>query len=1172
MSREILADIINDFETTKFIRFFREKSRSFAPLRENLLQYEDDNFKNGWKLGEIKFAGGEEMSICTFRVNQPISERSGKKSQYEKAKRILRETQSDAGIFIFYDEKNHFRFSLIYANYRGTRRDWSSFRRFTYFVSPELTNKTFLQRIGAGDFSSLKEIKDAFSVEKVTRAFYADIANWYFWAVQESKFPKDAEKEASGRNIAVIRLITRLIFIWFMKEKGLIQKALFNYNDISGFLKDTSPENTTYYKAVLQNLFFATLNTKIEKRDFRSEIRGHKGYNPDFGKHYVFRYHQLFKNPQDIESYFNKIPFLNGGLFECLDDKDNRIYIDGFTATKKHQPEVPNFLFFSDETEVDLNEVYDTKNKKHKVMGLLNILSSYNFTIDENVPDDQEVALDPELLGKVFENLLASFNPETASTARKATGSYYTPREIVDYMVTQSLKAYFKANLNNIDTLDNKLEQLFSNDNNENPFSESDTLKMVKLTDNLRIVDPAVGSGAFPMGILNKLVFILSKLDPENKLWKEAQIEIVKAIPDPNIKNKMIKEIEDYFQTKKPDYWRKLYLIQKCIYGVDIQQIAVEIAKLRFFISLLVDEEIDKEKENWGIEPLPNLDFKLMQGNSLISEFMGINFDRDETNDLFRTEEDDLIDEFQQKKNEFQNEPDKVKKDRLKQEIEDLMIQIFETKLKRQRGDYFSKLKAIEDKYSVVPYEKQRNEVIGKKKQALCKKTDFDLESAEKQLRDFSSGQKTKPFFLWNLYFAEVFRGENQGFDIVIANPPYVSFGLRDAGKAKDEWANYMRANYPNSAEYKLSIYAIFMDKGIQLLRNRGVLSYITPDSFLLGRYFSKLRRFILRTCKIKEIVMFEKDFWESGVIGRPVVTVLKKELDTDLRESNMPFYKLYHSLNDFNTEIFRAFSYSQNYFNNTSYSRFTLFFEKSEKSLVDKLQVGSKSLSVFVTFASGLIGKKGKNEMISREKRGQDWHPGLLSGSEIKKYIVNYEGNFIHFDTKVLKSGFKDAHYFEPKILLRQTGDSLVAAYDDNNLLCLNNIHVGNLKDKKYSLKYILALLNSTLLSYYYRLISLETGRTMAQTDIETLELLPIKIPSADIQNKIVYLVDKILAITSRKDYDPKATCLRATHRQDSEPNKKVHEYEKQIDEMVYKLYGLTDEEIRIVEDSVNR
>ena len=546
-------------------------------------------------------------------INQFLRE-AAKKISMKRQKRILRETQSDVGIFIFYDEKDNFRFSLIYANYRGTRRNWSSFRRFTYFVSPELTNKTFLQRIGDSDFSSLKEIKEAFSVEKVTRAFYADIANWYFWAVQESEFPND-EKEASNRNIAVIRLITRLIFIWFMKEKGLIQKALFNYNDISGFLKDASPENTTYYKAILQNLFFATLNTKIEERDFRNEVRGYKGYNPDFGKHYVFRYQQLFKNPQDIESYFNKIPFLNGGLFECLDDKDNRIYIDGFTATKKHQPEVPNFLFFSDETEVDLNEVYDTKNKKYKVMGLLNILSSYNFTIDENVPDDQEVALDPELLGKVFENLLASFNPETASTARKATGSYYTPREIVDYMVTQSLKAYFKSNLNDnpvmsieevkplachcevakgnrsnlkiapplIDVLDHKLEQLFSVDNNENPFSELDTLKMVKLTDNLRIVDPAVGSGAFPMGILNKLVFILSKLDPENKLWKETQIKAVEAsVSDPILKNKLKEQIQAQFAEKNFDYGRKLYLIQKCIYGVDIQQIAVEIAKLRF--------------------------------------------------------------------------------------------------------------------------------------------------------------------------------------------------------------------------------------------------------------------------------------------------------------------------------------------------------------------------------------------------------------------------------------------------------------------------------------------------------------------------------------------------------------------------------------------------------------
>jgi len=590
MSRVILEDIIADFSPDNFVRFFREKSNKFAPRQESVAQHNDGDFKDGKKLGEITFAEAGQLAVFTFQVSQPLSERSGKKAQYEKGKKILKERQYDAGIFIFYDAKGNFRFSLIYANYLGKRRDWSVFRRFTYFVSREFTNKTFLQRIGDGDFSSLEKIKDAFSVEKVTKEFYEDIANWYFWAVQQSTFPKDAEAEKDGRNIAVIRLITRIIFIWFMREQGLVPKDLFEEKSISAMLKGISPESSTYYQAILQNLFFATLSTKKDERKFRSEIRGHKGYNPDFDNQNVFRFQELFKNPEKLKEYFGEMPFLNGGLFECLDDKPNGIYIDGFTDVKKNQPDVPNILFFSGERKADFNAAYGTKSTNYKVRGLLNILSSFNFTIDENSPDDQDIALDPELLGRVFENLLASFNPETSTTARKATGSYYTPREIVDYMVSESLKAYFKTHLSVIEDLDKKINQLFLTGSEENPFTSSESKKIVELIEGVRIVDPAVGSGAFPMGALNKLVFILNKADRGNELWKQAQLTAADAIPDSRIKQDTKNRIEEFFKGKNADYWRKLYLIQKCIYGVDKQQIAVEIAKLRFFISLLVDE------------------------------------------------------------------------------------------------------------------------------------------------------------------------------------------------------------------------------------------------------------------------------------------------------------------------------------------------------------------------------------------------------------------------------------------------------------------------------------------------------------------------------------------------------------------------------------------------------
>jgi type I restriction-modification system DNA methylase subunit len=194
--------------------------------------------------------------------------------------------------------------------------------------------------------------------------------------------------------------------------------------------------------------------------------------------------------------------------------------VDGFTETKKNQPEVPNELFFTDEHNADLNTEFGTSNRNYPVEGLINILSTYNFTIDENTIDDKDVALDPELLGKVFENLLASFNPETSTTARKATGSYYTPREIVDYMVEEALKGYFQTHLEDLENLKEKLAWLFGQNAQDNPFTPQESRRLVQLVENVRIVDPAVGSGAFPMGALNKLVFILAKLDPPKRVME----------------------------------------------------------------------------------------------------------------------------------------------------------------------------------------------------------------------------------------------------------------------------------------------------------------------------------------------------------------------------------------------------------------------------------------------------------------------------------------------------------------------------------------------------------------------------------------------------------------------------------------------------------------------------
>ena len=299
--------------------------------------------------------------------------------------------------------------------------------------------------------------EEVFDVELLNKRFYRELANWYFWALPQVDFPADIEKDDEKRRATgLIRLLTRLIFCWFLKEKGLVPEELFAEADLRKILKDLSPDASTYNEAILQNLFFATLNQRMGK-DFKGQPyrafakdEGFQKNRTNYGVDTLYRYEDHFHDPDMALEHFADVPFLNGGLFECLDrtqeGTDKKLYLDGFSRNKKKRPVIPNYLFFGSEHEEDLSGAYgDTKRKKEKVRGLLHILNAYKFTIVENTPVDQEIALDPELLGKVFENLLASYNEETKTTARKQTGSFYTPRPIVEYMVDESLKAHLSG-------------------------------------------------------------------------------------------------------------------------------------------------------------------------------------------------------------------------------------------------------------------------------------------------------------------------------------------------------------------------------------------------------------------------------------------------------------------------------------------------------------------------------------------------------------------------------------------------------------------------------------------------------------------------------------------------------------------------------------------------------
>ena len=361
--------------------------------------------------------------------------------------------------------------------------------------------------------------------------------------------------------------------------------------------------------------------------------------------HNVYRYEDAFQDSKKAVQVFSDIPFLNGGLFECLDktvgpkEKPEYVRIDGFSDRDDNPLVVPDFLFFGDEREVDLSAAYgETRFKRAKVRGLIQTFYRYKFTVTENTPIEEEIALDPELAGKVFENLLAAYNPETATTARKQTGSFFTPREIVNYMVDEALIASLKTKLEtalpsakDVRCCVSATCSLTTTSRTSSRRQKSDAL--IAAIDSLKSLDPAVGSGAFPDGHLAQARIHSRQARPAQRANGGSARSAASATPSrppkksrmPTVRERERAELEqqiaginEAFEHNELDYGRKLYLIENCIYGVDIQPIAVQIAKMRFFISLIVDQKIDDTQPNRGVRPLPNLETKFVAANTLI--------------------------------------------------------------------------------------------------------------------------------------------------------------------------------------------------------------------------------------------------------------------------------------------------------------------------------------------------------------------------------------------------------------------------------------------------------------------------------------------------------------------------------------------------------------------------
>jgi hypothetical protein len=821
-------------------------------------------------------------------------------------------------------------------------------------ASLALTNLVHPQKKPITDFDTLHAAwEQIFNVELLNERFYRELANWYFWALPQVEFPTDLEPDDEKRRATgLIRLLTRLIFCWFLKEKNLIPEKLFHPTDLAKILKGFDPESetsSTYYQAILQNLFFATLNQRMGKdakgQPYRvfAKDEGFQKNRTTYDVNNLYRYEALFQEtPEAAIAHFADIPFLNGGLFECLDRSedgtDKKRYIDGFSRNPRKRPVVPDRLFFDGGETADLSAAYgDNKRRAEKVTGLIRILNRYKFTIVENTPIDQEIALDPELLGKVFENLLASYNEETKTTARKQTGSFYTPRPIVDYMVDESLKAYLtralveRVGMKELDARDG-LNLLFAYTEKEHAFTLAEVACLIAAIDALKILDPACGSGAFPMGALHKLVYILGKLDRDNDRWKQTQLVKLDSAP-------MREELERAFADNNDDYGRKLYLIENCLYGVDIQPIAIQITKLRFFISLVCDQKTNRnKKENHGIRPLPNLETKFVAADTLI----GL---PDMTQSL-------LVD---------------PRVGVIEKEIESLYHSHFSIQRRDQKLALQRKIKGL--------------------RQELAKLLAESLMSPAKSKHvadwDPFDPQSTADFFDPHWMFG---RALSEGFDLVVQNPPYISHEKLSA-VTKSAITGY------DCWEPFADIYCYFIERAMQLLRTGGVSCSITSNSFLRADYGGPLRKLVSKNCKVHSLISIDKSQVFTNAIVNVAILIFSKGANRDQSGSYCGCRSSWES-GAFEDHISaNSFECSDSSLLRGVWSLST----SSELEILHKIESGKKSLAqrsakIRLGLATGsndafLISREKKEHLVRADAKNEAVLKPVIRGRDVDRY-----------------------------------------------------------------------------------------------------------------------------------------------------------------------------------------
>ena len=978
-------------------------------------------------------------------------------------------------------------------------------------------------QLGARNFDDLhKAWEEALDVETLNKRFYRELFSWFECAVRSCRFPDDHAGDGSTER-HIIRMITRLLFIWFLKEKGLIPVSLFEEEFVSSVLKRHNSESGDYYRVVLQNLFFATLNTEIGDRGF-TENNGSVSADPS-----KYKYISLLTDPQDLIVQFNEIPFVNGGLFDCLDQYSasgtSCKFIDVFSELQNSDSllHVPAHLFFDEN-------------------GLYPLLRRYKFTVEENTPLDHEVALDPELLGSVFENLLAAYNPETREKARNATGSYYTPRKVVDFMVTDSLiesiapktKPYDIDESSWRERLRSLLDYSDGLADTDQLFNDSQKQTLVSTISELRTIDLAVGSGAFPMGILQSLTLALRRLDPTNTIWesvqkKRAKVQFDEAldVDDQETRNHVLTDISNTFEKyRESDFGRKLYLIQNAIYGVDIQSIACQIAKLRFFISLTIEQTVERDsKTNFGIRPLPNLETKFIAADSLTK------LSKDHTFGL--TGVQNIVDELTSNREQHFNAATPA----LKQSC-------------RDKDEYL------------------RNRV----KAALAREG-FGDEDIEKIAEWNPYDQNSVSSWFDPAYMFGV-----EHFDIVIGNPPYIQLQRNDGELRK----KYEKSGYGVFASTG-DIYQLFFERGMEVVRDgNGILAYISSNSWLKAKYGKKLRRFFSELHSPLKLIELGTDVFENAIVDSAVLIVRSGRrsatkciaVDMDLVDGK-EFPPNEHAWGVFIPRGQRAW----------------MSLTTRERDVMEKIESRGTLLkfwdiSIYRGITTGLndaflIDQTTRDELVRADPNAGTLLKPVLRGRDIWRYRSRWRNQWL-IDTH---NGYGDVepididefpsvknHLKSYENQLRKRYDKGVTPFNLRNCA----YHADFLKEKLFwmdltpvgrfsyesegsemfclnsaffmhgrSIKVLAAFLNSELVTWYVNKVGVTSGLGVPRWIKETIDEIPV--PS-ELRNECEYieLVDERLTVTTNSTT--------------------ANEIEHTINEKVRDAYGITEREYSII------